>query len=65
MTITTKTPRELKLESTLRAVRARIQGIWDDPDLMEKGPLSTDTTADVLAYVEEAVPFEPATGAEA
>lgn len=59
MTTPAKTPREAQLEDALRAVRARIQGIWDDPALMAKGPLSSDTTADVLAYVEEAVPFQP------
>ena len=40
-------------DETLRAIRARIQGNFDDPALMAKGPLSTDTNADVLRFIQE------------
>lgn len=33
----------------LRAVEAREQGVFDDPDLVAFGPLSCDTAMDVLA----------------
>ena len=32
--------------AALRAIVARVNGVWDDPDLMEFGPLSTES-ADV------------------
>jgi hypothetical protein len=34
------------------AVRARIQGEFDRPALMEIGPLSADTDADILAILD-------------
>ena len=36
-------------EQKLQAIIARITGVFDDPYLMEFGPLSTDVIDDVLA----------------
>ena len=34
-------------EHTLKAIRARVNGEWDDPDLVEFGPMS-DTLTDII-----------------
>jgi hypothetical protein len=44
--------------SALRAVYARIQGIWDDPDLQHLGPLSTNQTQDILTIIAGALANE-------
>ena len=44
--------RIFELESTLRAIKARIQGIWDDPDLMEMGVLDSQA-GDILSFIEK------------
>lgn len=43
-----------KLLAALRAVRARIRGEWDDPDLLAFGPLAIKDE-DVLAIAERAI----------
>lgn len=49
-------------QAALRAIVARIQGEFDQPDLVAFGPLSPDRMADVLA-IAEAAPPAPATPA--
>lgn len=39
-------------KSALRAIIARIKGVWDDPDLMAIGPLHSDPMYDVLRIAE-------------
>ena len=39
----------------LDAIVARIQGEWDHPALKAFGPLSTDTTADILEIAMQAI----------
>lgn len=36
-------------KAAVRAIIARIKGVWDQPDLKAFGPLSTSTLDDVLA----------------
>jgi hypothetical protein len=43
------------LLSTLEAIKARIQGVWDHPSLMAKGPLMVHSDTDILEWVEEAI----------
>lgn len=38
----------LNNQARLEAIIARIEGVWDNPALLEFGPLSTDTLADVM-----------------
>lgn len=38
----------------LCAIRARIQGEWDNPALMSFGPLSANAEEDILLIIEEA-----------
>lgn len=40
--------------SALKAIRARINGVFDDPDLVAKGALAF-TTEDVLRFANEAI----------
>lgn len=40
-----------QLQAALRAVRARIQGQYDTPELQAFGPLSTSADADCLAII--------------
>lgn len=39
-------------KKALRLIRARIQGVWDDPELVEFGGLNTDITSDIAAMLE-------------
>lgn len=41
-------------KSVLKAIQARIDGVWDNPELVSFGPLSTDTLQDVKELVEVA-----------
>lgn len=41
--------------SVLRAIKARIQGEWDNPHLMALGPLMANTNDDILRFVEQAI----------
>ena len=34
-------------EEIQQAIRARINGVWDDPALLKFGTLSTDTASDI------------------
>ncbi len=45
-----KRPRYTPVEA-LQAIAARIQGVFDDRQLMRLGPLSTDARADVLTII--------------
>lgn len=59
------TPSETPLDSVidklticvkgLKAIQARISGVWDDPALEAFGPLSSDTVKDVLTIAEQAL----------
>lgn len=40
--------------STLRAIKARLDGEWDNPHLMAMGPSGT-TNEDIMAFVEKAI----------
>ncbi len=42
------------LLAALRAIVARINGVWDDPDLMVFGPLTTES-ADLEAIASQAI----------
>lgn len=44
-----------QMYSTLRAIKARIQGEWDNPHLMAMGELMTDPNADILRFVQDAL----------
>ena len=44
-------PTPLTAEQALRAIRARINGVWDDPDLQKLGPLSEYASEDVLGIL--------------
>ena len=39
----------------LKAIQARISGVWDEPALEAFGPLSVDTVKDVLSIAEQAL----------
>lgn len=43
------------LLSHIRAIRARIKGEWDNPDLLAMGPLFTSWTDDVLRLTDAAI----------
>jgi hypothetical protein len=43
------------LADALRAIRARINGEWDDPALMKFGPLNTDRISDILTIVADSL----------
>lgn len=45
---------EMTAEQALRAIEARIQGKFDDPDLKAFGPLWTDSEQDILDLIEAA-----------
>jgi len=60
-----KTPHELrqeaenkakKYENCLKAIRASIQGIWDEPNLMKWGDLHTDVTLNTLEQINKLLP---------
>jgi len=36
----------------LQAIRARIDGVWDDPALMKLGCLFPDSTSDILRILD-------------
>ena len=46
---------EITLESALIAIIARIDGVFDKPELVAFGPLSIDLRADILAIAEIAI----------
>ncbi len=46
-------------EQKLKAIRARIEGVWDDPDLRKIGPLNT-TQYDVMRILEHETDDEDA-----
>lgn len=37
----------------LTAIKARIDGDWDNPDLLHYGPLTTDTNADIKRIIAD------------
>lgn len=39
----------------LNAIRARINGEWDNPDLLLVGPMTTDYKDDIIHIVEQAI----------
>jgi len=43
----------VRLLGALKAIRARINGEWDDPQLLRFGALSVNTDTDVLRIIEE------------
>jgi hypothetical protein len=53
------TRREEKIAETmlaaLRAIVARIDGVWDDPDLVDLGPLSLNMVGDVRDFANRAI----------
>ena len=44
-----------ELLSALREIQARIQGVWDDPDLKNFGPLMESTSSDVIDIARAAI----------
>lgn len=48
-------PRKLTALRALRAIVARIDGVWDDKDLMAFGPLSTNTLDDIYEIARSAI----------
>lgn len=44
-----------ELLSALKAIKARINGVWDDPDLMAFGPLSANGDDDILELTTAAI----------
>ena len=42
-------------EAALKAIVARIDGVWDNPELVEIGPISTDTISDVHRIAKNAL----------
>src|SRR5690349_9189461 len=57
------TTREKALEAALRAIRARVVGEYDQPELVAFGPLSTDSAHDcsAIASLALALPSTPDT----
>ena len=45
-------PRSVSVVRATRAIRARRNGEWDQPDLVEFGPLTTNTDMDCAAIAE-------------
>lgn len=45
-----------QMESALRAIIARIEGVFDDPDLMSFGSLGFMMSDDILAIARKALP---------
>ena len=43
------------MATTLRAIVARINGEWDNPDLVAMGPLSVDSSDDIRDWSEAAI----------
>jgi hypothetical protein len=50
--------------NALLAIKARINGEWDHPALMEIGPLHHDQLTDVLSIIERALESQPTTTKE-
>lgn len=48
-----RTPRETQMQETLKAIVARVQGVFDDPALLAKGVLHTSIEEDVLRFAVE------------
>lgn len=48
----------MKADAAIRAIVARIQGEWDQPDLVSFGPLG-DTQDDVLRIAQSVQPEAP------
>jgi hypothetical protein len=44
-----------RLTASLRAIDARVQGVWDDPDLMAHGPLGPSAADDCEAIAAAAL----------
>ncbi len=44
-----------ELLAALKAIVARIEGVWDDPDLMAYGPLDINSDRDVMAIAQQAI----------
>jgi hypothetical protein len=44
-----------KMASAIRAALARVNGVWDDPDLVACGPLSSLASLDVQEILESAL----------
>ena len=45
----------MTIRQLLEAIRARIHGEWDNPNLKAWGPVSTDTQTDVDQMAREAI----------
>lgn len=43
-----------RLKWAMKAIKARIHGQWDCPELVAFGPLSPDTNGDILRIIEKA-----------
>ncbi|QNK01698.1 hypothetical protein [Dyella telluris] len=46
----------LSQDEKLQAIRARIQGVWDDPALLKVGELSTDPNEDIRRILDAPEP---------
>ena len=44
-----------ELLAALRAIQARIKGVWDDSDLVKFGELMVDSNEDILDIAEAAI----------
>lgn len=44
-------PHEDDAIRALKAIRARIEGVWDDPNLLSMGALTPDDEVDILFFV--------------
>ncbi len=44
-----------KLRETIQAIKARINGEWDNPALVKMGPLMSDAKEDIMRFVEAAL----------
>lgn len=49
------TESEKTMLSALRAIIARVDGVFDDPDLMAVGPLLPDSDEDVVYIAKKAI----------
>lgn len=47
---------EANLECALLAIRALINGVYDDPDLMSFGELHSGTDIEILSIIEKVLP---------
>lgn len=39
-------------ERACQAIKARVEGVWDDPALEEVGAMTTDTNADIDTIID-------------